>query len=218
VSGAAGLPCLSIIISVFPDPAERQQAIGLWAASSGIGFAVGPAISGLLLAHFWRGSVFLANVPIAAAGMAAATILVPESRNPAVLATDITGWLRSVCGPGLVLWSIIGARARRVPRSPAGCGGRTAWSARGSARRTWTARTGVGALEPADLRDDPRPPVAERKVGELTLIDGVNPRRAPAASGARAVGCPGLDWERNQVPAQLDIVHSRGSERGKAHQ
>ena len=100
-------PCLSIITNVFRDPAERQQAIGFWAGSSGIGFAVGPVVSGLLLTHFWWGSVFLVNVPIGLAGLVAAAIWLPESRNPAAAAPDITGGLLSVCGLGLLLWSII---------------------------------------------------------------------------------------------------------------
>jgi EmrB/QacA subfamily drug resistance transporter len=102
-------PCLSIITSVFRDPAQRQQAISFWAASSGLGFAAGPVISGLLLAHFWWGSVFLINVPVAAVAIAAAVIAVPESRNPAAAAPDVTGGFLSVCGLGLMLWSVIAA-------------------------------------------------------------------------------------------------------------
>jgi hypothetical protein len=71
---------------------------------------------------------------------------------------------------------------------------------------------GASALEPADLRDHQDPPAAERKVGELTLVAGVNPRRAPAAPGARHVARPRPDPERHHVPAQLDAVYDRGSE------
>src|SRR6476619_6871069 len=62
-------------------PAERPRAIGLWATAVGIGIATGPVLGGLLLDHFWWGSVFLINVPVTAAGIIAAAILVPESRN-----------------------------------------------------------------------------------------------------------------------------------------
>lgn len=61
---------LAIITSTFTVPRERQRAIGLWAATSGAGIALGPIVGGLLLAHFWWGSVFLINIPIAAAGSA----------------------------------------------------------------------------------------------------------------------------------------------------
>ncbi|HCU94029.1 MAG TPA: MFS transporter [Actinobacteria bacterium] len=102
---------LSIITDAFRDPGERQRAIGLWAATSGIGVALGPIVGGLLLAHFWWGSVFLINVPVAAAGLACAIPLVPDSKNPAAKRPDLAGALLSTSGLGLVLWAIIEAPA-----------------------------------------------------------------------------------------------------------
>src|ERR1700729_3689835 len=82
LGGAAVMPqTLSIISNVF-EPGERSKAIGLWASAVGIGIAIGPVLGGLLLAHFWWGSVFLINVPVTVAGIIAVAILVPESRNP----------------------------------------------------------------------------------------------------------------------------------------
>ena len=103
---------LSIITDMFRDIGERQRAIGLWAATSGVGIALGPIVGGVLLAHFWWGSVFLINVPFAAAGIACAIPLVPDSRNPAARRPDLTGALLSVAGLGLLLWSIIEAPVR----------------------------------------------------------------------------------------------------------
>jgi len=100
---------LAIITDVFRDPVERQKAIGLWAGASGVGFALGPIVGGLLLAHFWWGSVFLINVPIALAAALLAWRLVPDSRNPAALRPDLAGALLSVAGIGLVLWAVIEA-------------------------------------------------------------------------------------------------------------
>jgi predicted MFS family arabinose efflux permease len=100
---------LSIITDMFRDGAQRQRAIGLWAGTSGVGIALGPIIGGLLLAHFWWGSVFLINVPIALAGIACALPLVPDSANPAAAAPDLAGALLSIAGLGLVLWSLIEA-------------------------------------------------------------------------------------------------------------
>jgi EmrB/QacA subfamily drug resistance transporter len=100
---------LSIITDMFRDGAQRQRAIGLWAGTSGVGIALGPIIGGLLLAHFWWGSVFLINVPIALVGIACSLSLVPNSANPAAAAPDLAGALLSIAGLGLVLWSLIEA-------------------------------------------------------------------------------------------------------------
>ena len=103
---------LSIITNMFTDSSERQRAIGFWAGTTGIGLALGPIIGGLLLAHFWWGSVFLINVPIAALALVLALRLVPDSKNPSAAAPDIVGALLSVVGLGLLLWSIIEAPVR----------------------------------------------------------------------------------------------------------
>jgi EmrB/QacA subfamily drug resistance transporter len=103
---------LSIITDMFRDPGQRQRAIGLWAGTTGVGIALGPIIGGVLLAHFWWGSVFLINVPIAAAGLLCAVPLVPDSRNPAASRPDLVGSLLSIAGLALVLWSLIEAPVR----------------------------------------------------------------------------------------------------------
>jgi EmrB/QacA subfamily drug resistance transporter len=113
VGGAMMMPStLAIITAVFRDPAERQRAIGLWAGTTGLGVSLGPIIGGLLLAHFWWGSVFLINVPIAVVGAACALPLIPESKNPAALRPDFAGALLSIGGLGLLLWSLIEAPVR----------------------------------------------------------------------------------------------------------
>ena len=113
VGGALMIPStLSIISNMFANPAERQRAIAVWAGTSGVGVALGPIIGGLLLARFWWGSVFLINVPIAAAGLLAAVWLVPDSKNASAKAPDLAGAILSVAGIGMILWSIIEAPAR----------------------------------------------------------------------------------------------------------
>jgi EmrB/QacA subfamily drug resistance transporter len=113
IGGALMMPStLAIITDMFRDGRQRQQAIGIWAATTGLGISLGPIVGGLLLTHFWWGSVFLINVPIAVAGLACAVPLVPDSRNPAARSPDLAGGLLSIVGLGLVLWSIIEAPTR----------------------------------------------------------------------------------------------------------
>src|SRR5712664_2074950 len=95
---AAMMPqTLSIITNVF-DPKERPKAIGIWASAVGIAIAVGPVTGGLLLDHFWWGSVFLINVPLTAVGVTAIALLVPESKSPAPGRVDHLGVLLSIAG------------------------------------------------------------------------------------------------------------------------
>src|SRR5215207_3678808 len=59
---------LSIIANVFPAE-ERGKAIGIWAALAAVGIGLGPLAGGLLLEWFDWSSVFLVNVPFAAAAL-----------------------------------------------------------------------------------------------------------------------------------------------------
>ncbi|MEU8317785.1 MFS transporter [Nonomuraea sp. NPDC048881] len=84
VAGAMIMPStLSIVRNVFADPRERTAAIGIWSGMSAAGFALGPVVGGVLLDHFWWGSVFLINVPIMALVLVCGFLVLPESRGPA---------------------------------------------------------------------------------------------------------------------------------------
>jgi EmrB/QacA subfamily drug resistance transporter len=107
LGGAAVMPqTLSIITTVF-EPRERPRAIGVWASAVGVAIAVGPIAGGLLLDHFWWGSVFLINVPLTAVGIVAIAFLVPESRSRAPGRVDYVGVLASIAGLVLVIYGII---------------------------------------------------------------------------------------------------------------
>lgn len=100
---------LSILTNVFRDPRERQRAIAIWAGFAGLGGALGPIISGLLLEHFAWGSVFFISVIIAAVALVAGTILLPNSSDPAEATLDPLGVLLAVGTVGFLLYGIIEA-------------------------------------------------------------------------------------------------------------
>ncbi len=113
LGGAAIMPStLSLIRNIFTEPSERARAIGIWSGTSGLSVALGPVVGGYLLAHFWWGSVFLVNVPIALAGLVASAFVVPNSRNPESRRPDPLGGLLSTLGMAALLWAIIEAPQR----------------------------------------------------------------------------------------------------------
>jgi len=110
VGGAFIMPAtLSIITSVFTNPAERTKAIGLWSAVSGLGVAIGPVAGGWLLTHFSWGSIFLVNLPIVAVALVAGRWLVPASRAPQAGRLDLTGAALSVAAFTVLTYTIIEA-------------------------------------------------------------------------------------------------------------
>jgi EmrB/QacA subfamily drug resistance transporter len=110
--GAAGVtaPALAIIASMYP-PEERGRAIGSFVVFGASGLALGPILGGLLLDHFWWGSVFLVNVPIVAAGIVLGARTIPESRAPVPAGgrppLDVVGAVLSVVGLGALLFGVI---------------------------------------------------------------------------------------------------------------
>jgi len=97
---------LAILVNVF-EREEQAKAIGIWVAAVGLAIAIGPITGGLLLEHFWWGSVFFVNVPVVAAGIVAMVLLVPDSRDPAPGRLDPLGVLLSVVGLVLLVYGII---------------------------------------------------------------------------------------------------------------
>ena len=83
VAGAILAPStLALIRGLFPQQRERTVAVGIWASVFSAGTVLGPVIGGLLLEHFWWGSVFLINVPVIVVLLVGGIVLLPEMRNP----------------------------------------------------------------------------------------------------------------------------------------
>ena len=107
VAGATIMPStLSIIRNLFTEPAERTAAVGVWSGMGAAGFAVGPVVGGLLLDHFWWGSVFLINVPIMALVLVIGHLVLPESRNPQAGRIDVASVALSFTGIVTVVYAI----------------------------------------------------------------------------------------------------------------
>ena len=175
---------LSIIANVFTGE-ERGKAIAIWAALAAVGIGLGPLAGGLLLEWFDWSSVFLVNVPFAAAALLLGIRYVPESRDPRPGSFDLLGAALSTAGFSILVYAIIEAPERgwtsrprpRFARGQRRAAGRLllvgAAHRRADARprllpqRALQRRHGCGQrrlLRPArrDLRADPVPAVRPR--------------------------------------------------------
>ncbi|WBO63686.1 MFS transporter [Streptomyces camelliae] len=83
VGGATLMPStMALLRTMFTDPAQRAKAIGLWSGVMTGGIALGSVMSGILVEHFWWGSVFLVNLPAMALLLVLGPVLLPESKDP----------------------------------------------------------------------------------------------------------------------------------------
>ncbi|ETK37886.1 MFS transporter [Microbispora sp. ATCC PTA-5024] len=84
VAGATLMPStMALIRTMFQDPRQMGQAVGVWFSCFLGGMTLGPLVGGLLLEHFWWGSAFLLGVPFMVVLLVAGPILLPEHRDPA---------------------------------------------------------------------------------------------------------------------------------------
>ena len=90
IAGATLAPStLSLIFSMFQDPRQRTTAIGVWITSFSAGGAIGPVVGGVLLEHFWWGSVFLLTLPVMALLLILGPRVLPEYRDPGAERLDL---------------------------------------------------------------------------------------------------------------------------------
>jgi MFS transporter, DHA2 family, multidrug resistance protein len=90
IAGATLAPStLSLIFSMFHDPRQRTVAIGVWITAFSAGGAVGPVVGGVLLEHFWWGSVFLLAFPVMALLLVLGPRVLPEYRDPGAERLDL---------------------------------------------------------------------------------------------------------------------------------
>ena len=94
VGAAASEPgTLSMIRQLYPHEGERAQALGVWAAVSGLALAAGPIIGGTLDGVWtWR-AVFVFNVAAGVAGLVGVRSVLPETSDADRRRLDLPGFL-----------------------------------------------------------------------------------------------------------------------------
>ncbi|RXW33353.1 MFS transporter [Propioniciclava flava] len=98
---------LSLISTIFHGTKHHALAVGLWAATAGLGIALGPVLGGLLLQSFAWPSLFAINIAIVLPVAAVTPWLVPESRGERRGKFDGWGVFLAVAALGLFVGAII---------------------------------------------------------------------------------------------------------------
>ena len=73
---------LSIVMTTFPEGAERNKALGIWGSTGAVGGTAAWLVGGPITDGLGWEWIFFINVPVAAAVAALSPVLVRESRAP----------------------------------------------------------------------------------------------------------------------------------------
>ncbi len=108
IGAAASEPgTLSMIRHLYPDRAARARSLGIWAAVSSLGLALGPLIGGLLVYGWsWR-AIFWFNVFFGLLALTSAALVLPESADPVKARFDYGGSLLAALSLGSMTFATI---------------------------------------------------------------------------------------------------------------
>src|SRR5262245_55709815 len=95
-AGMAYPTTLALITALWAPGAGRTKAIALWSGLGGAIAALGPLASGILLEHFYWGSVFLLTLPLAVVAIYLAWRYVQEHVNDDTETVDNLGGILSL--------------------------------------------------------------------------------------------------------------------------
>ncbi len=183
IGGATLMPStMSMIRTLFHDDRQRGQAIGIWTGVMTAGIGLGPVLSGVLLAHFWWGSVFLVNLPAMALLLVVGPLLLPQGERRRGAPFDVVSSLLSLAA---ILPTIYGVKE---------------WAAHGTELR-WVACIAVGlVLGAVFLRRQLRHPHA------MIDADLLRNRVFTTAVGANAVATFAIVGNAVFMTAYLQLV------------
>jgi DHA2 family methylenomycin A resistance protein-like MFS transporter len=108
LGAAAILPSsLAIVNQLFPDPAERPKAIGVWAGLGGSALVLGPVLGGLLVGPLgWR-AIFWLNVPLVLATLVGGLLTLPEGSKAKGATVDVAGQALGTAALAALVFALI---------------------------------------------------------------------------------------------------------------
>lgn len=107
LAGAVLFPAvLTLVNTAFPAGPERNRALTIWAMAGAGGLTAGSLAGGVLTQTLGWQAVFYVNVPLAAAGAAAAFALLPADGRAARGSIDVPGALTGTAGVTLLIYTV----------------------------------------------------------------------------------------------------------------
>jgi EmrB/QacA subfamily drug resistance transporter len=98
---------LSIVTTTFAEGKERNTALGVWGAIAGAGGAAGVLLGGILVSQLSWNWIFIINVPIGAASVLLAPIVLVNSRERTGRGFDLVGAVTITGGLLLLVLALV---------------------------------------------------------------------------------------------------------------
>jgi EmrB/QacA subfamily drug resistance transporter len=110
--GLAAALVLPIAMAVVPslfDERRRQRAVTVMVACVGLGLPLGPIVGGVLLEHFWWGSVFLVTVPVVAVSLVGVLLALPRVEVRRREPLDVPGLVAAATATTSLVYALVEA-------------------------------------------------------------------------------------------------------------
>ncbi|MFI6830769.1 MULTISPECIES: MFS transporter [unclassified Kribbella] len=110
---------LSIVMTTFPSGADRNKALGIWGATSGVGGTAGSLIGGPVTDGLGWEWIFFINVPVCVLVLVLAPVLLMDSRGPGRRGFDVAGAASVTTALIVLVYAVIEAPESSVGRTVA---------------------------------------------------------------------------------------------------
>ncbi|NIK55224.1 MFS transporter [Kribbella shirazensis] len=108
---------LSIVMTTFPSGPDRNKALGIWGATSGVGGTAGSLIGGPVTDGLGWQWIFFINVPVCVLVLVLAPVLLLDSRGPVRRGFDAAGAVTVTAALIVLVYAVIEAPASSAART-----------------------------------------------------------------------------------------------------
>jgi MFS family permease len=110
---------LSIVMTTFPAGPDRNKALGIWGATSGVGGTAGSLIGGPVTDGLGWQWIFFINVPVCVLVVVLAPALLLDSRQPGRRGFDVAGAVTVTAALIVLVYAVVEAPTSSVGRTVA---------------------------------------------------------------------------------------------------